>query len=97
MVLSFIETKREERPKRPVSKGKRGSFIGRFKVKKPRKPASKKTVNERRNLSSLKIKYREAKIRIKGRKGWRNVERWGIKRINRGERRTMRIIEAREP
>ncbi len=55
-VLSFREMKREERPKRPVRRGRRGSFIGRFRVAKPRNPAKRKIVSERRNFSSLKIK-----------------------------------------
>lgn len=43
-------------PKRPVSKGKRGSFIGRFNVNSPRKPESAKTTREIKNSSSLNIR-----------------------------------------
>ena len=43
-------------PKSPVSKGKRGSLIGRFNVNRPRKPESMKITIEIRNSSSLKIK-----------------------------------------
>lgn len=55
-----------DEPKSPVSKGKSGSFIGRFKEVNPRKPASEKIVKAIKILFSLKIKYIERKISKNG-------------------------------
>ena|SRR3989338_8602508 len=65
---SFSEMINVEAPKSPVRRGSIGSFIGRFKVVKPRKPAKRNIVKERRNFSSLKMIYEERKIKRKGRK-----------------------------
>jgi len=56
IVLFLMEIKREERPKRPVNRGKRGCFIGRFRVAKPKKPARVKTVNAIKGSFSLRIR-----------------------------------------
>ena len=64
--LFFIEIKRAETPKRPVNKGIRGSFIGRLKVKRPRSPDNAKTRKDEKMFSSLKIRKRDIKIKIKG-------------------------------
>ena len=53
-------------PKIPESKGRRGSFTGRFRARYPRIPARRNTIRDCKNSSSLRTKYREAKIRING-------------------------------
>jgi hypothetical protein len=55
MVFDFKLTINPERPNKPESKGRRGSFTGRLKVKSPRSPAKTKTVIEIKKFSSLKI------------------------------------------
>ncbi len=45
-----------DEPNSPVRRGRSGSLTGRFRVRKPRKPASVKTVRDIRNSSSLKIR-----------------------------------------
>ena len=60
------ETSKEERPNKPVSKGRRGSFTGREKVRKPRNPERVKIIRELRKESSVKIRNKETKIRMKG-------------------------------
>lgn len=45
-----------ERPNNPERRGIRGSFTGRLKVRKPRRPASEKTMKEINGFSSLKIR-----------------------------------------
>lgn len=60
----IIEVINEDAPNKPVNNGKRDSFIFRFKVDKPRKPARKKTSKAFRDFS-LTNKYKEAKTRIK--------------------------------
>ena len=62
VVLFLIEIPSAESPKRPVSRGRRGSLTGRLKVKIPRKPESAKTVIEIKNSSSLKIRKNEINI-----------------------------------
>lgn len=52
----FSETIRVEEPNNPVKRGRSGSLIGSWNVASPRKPASRKIVNEERRLSSLKIR-----------------------------------------
>ena len=54
--MFFIDMKRVERPKRPVSRGRRGSFTGRFRAAKPRKPARRKIVNEIKKSDSRRIR-----------------------------------------
>jgi len=56
LVLFFRETVRAERPKRPVSNGRRGCSIGRLNVRMPKKPARAKIVKDIKNSSSLNIK-----------------------------------------
>ena len=48
----FRETIKADEPKRPVKRGRRGSLIGRLKVRIPRKPARRKIVSERRKFLS---------------------------------------------
>ena len=60
--MFLMETIRPEAPKSPVNNGRRGSLIGKFKVKNPRKPAKRKIVKDRRNSFSENIRYREIKI-----------------------------------
>jgi hypothetical protein len=57
---------KEEEPNKPVNKGRRDSFTGRFKVEIPRKPERMKIMKAQNLLFlSLKIRYREEKTRIK--------------------------------
>jgi len=51
----FIETAREDNPKSPERRGRRGCSTGRLNVRRPRTPERRKIVNERKKLSSLKI------------------------------------------
>ena len=67
--MFFIETIKEERPNNPVSSGSKGSFIGKFNVKYPKNPESKKIVRGMKNCSSLKIRNKDMKINKKGRAG----------------------------
>ena len=55
-ILSFRLTIKAEDPNRPVSRGKSGSFTGRFNAANPRNPASKKTMAEEIIFPSLRIK-----------------------------------------
>lgn len=66
IVFDFKLVISPERPKRPESKGRRGSLTGRLKVKSPRNPAKMKIAEDRIKLSSLNMIYRERKINRKG-------------------------------
>lgn len=55
-ILSFRLMISAEDPNRPVSKGRSGSFTGRFRAEKPINPASKKITNAGIIFCSLKIK-----------------------------------------
>ena len=46
----LIEINKFDRPNRPVRRGRRGSLIGRLKVKKPKRPERRKRPNPRRRL-----------------------------------------------
>jgi hypothetical protein len=65
----FRETKRVERPKSPVKRGRRGDLMGRSNVNKPRKPERMKTERAMRNSDSLNMRYIEANIKRKGSRG----------------------------
>ncbi len=65
-ILFLKLTIREETPKRPVRRGRRGSLIGRLNVIKPRKPESANTIIEERISFSRKIRKRETHIKING-------------------------------
>jgi hypothetical protein len=73
-----------ERPNRPESRGRSGSFIGRWNVRRPRQPAKAKIVNAKKGFSSLKIINKERKIRIKGIIVFIAVKRGGSNNINAG-------------
>ena len=63
----IIEVIKADAPKRPVNIGRKGSFIGRFKVAKPRKPANRKIiVAQILDFFSRTIKKKEAMMRING-------------------------------
>ena len=70
LVLFFIEIIRAESPNSPVNKGSRGCFTGRLKVRIPKSPASVNTVKDIKNSSSLKIRKRDAKIKMYGMAGF---------------------------
>ncbi len=55
-VLFFKERIKADVPNRPVRRGNSGWFIGRFSVKKPRKPDKEKTIKERIGDFSLSMK-----------------------------------------
>lgn len=88
---------RDEAPNRPVRRGRRGSFTGREKVRRPRKLARMNIVNERRYSFSLKMRKREMKIRMNGMR--RVIESWMIGRmkIKIGMKTKMMNRAAREP
>jgi len=65
-VWLFRESMRAEVPNSPVRRGRRGSFTGREKVRRPRNPARINIVNERRYSFSLKMRKMEMKIRMNG-------------------------------
>ena len=69
LALFFRETIKADEPNKPVRRGRRGSFIGRLRVTRPRKPARINIVIEEMKLSSLNIKNSEMKIRRKGIRG----------------------------
>lgn len=64
--MPFRENKRFESPKSPESKGSKGCWTGRLKVRSPRSPERRKIINPRKKSSSLKIIKRERKMRMKG-------------------------------
>lgn len=63
-VSCWTEIIKFERPNKPVSRGINGCLTGRLNVKIPRSPARRKIRRERRKFSSLRIKYKEAKIKM---------------------------------
>ena len=65
-ILSFMLIINEDTPNSPVRRGSKGSFTGRLKVSKPRKPASMKIMRGDIISFSENIKKRDTKIRING-------------------------------
>ena len=55
-----------ERPNIPERRGIKGCFTGRLKARKPKNPASVKTIRESVKFFSLKMRYNEMKMRTKG-------------------------------
>ena len=93
----LIESTIAEVPNNPVSKGKRGSFIGRLKVISPRRPDRENTKKERRKLFSLKIRYREIKIKMNGIANLIDSYKDGRKKMNKGVKIRMIGKAVREP
>ena len=95
--LFFRETINADEPNKPVRRGRRGSFIGRLNVIRPRKPARINIAIEGMKLSSLNIRKREMKIRRKGIKGI--IERYKIGNIKMKTGINSNIInkDAKEP
>src|SRR3989338_7110898 len=65
--LFFDATSNEEIPNRPVRRGIRGSFTGRLKVSRPRRPAKLKIRKEMTGRSSRRMRQHEINMRMNGR------------------------------
>ena len=87
-----------DEPKSPVSNGKSGCFIGRFNEANPRKPASKKIINEF-ILDSFSLKIKKIEIQIKNQPIIRfmNGYIFGIIVKKKGIRKIREIIAIEEP
>ena len=96
-VFCFMVKIKEEEPNNPVNKGRRGSFIGKFNVARPKKPARRKIINAEILYFSLKINIVDKIIKINDMNGVTISFSSGRENIKIGARKMTTIIEIKQP